>query len=83
MRILYLLMVPVAIVVAGLASCEDRFRYACQDPDNWDTKQCQKPYCDVTQTCPEHVFADQRKIQEQLEPKPPTVGKEPKNECPK
>ena len=34
----------------------DRFRYPCHDPENWDSKQCQKPYCEVTGTCPEHIF---------------------------
>ena len=52
-----------------LSGCEDRFRYTCQDPKNWDSQECKKPYCEVSQTCPEHVFADQRKIQEQLEKK--------------
>lgn len=52
-----------------LSGCEDKFRYTCQNPNNWDTPECKKPYCEVSQTCPEHVFADQRKIQEQLEKK--------------
>mgnify|MGYP003350180185 CR=1 FL=1 len=40
-----------------LAYCSgDRFRYPCQDPANWDKAMCQKPQCDVTRTCPEHVF---------------------------
>ena len=52
-----------------LSGCEDRFRYTCHDPNNWDKPECKKPYCEVSQTCPEHVFADQRKIQEQLEKK--------------
>jgi hypothetical protein len=38
----------------------DRFRYPCQNPDNWDKQICQKPTCDVTRTCPEHVFKGQR-----------------------
>lgn len=38
----------------------DRYRYPCQNPENWETKQCQKPLCDVTRTCPEHVFKGQR-----------------------
>lgn len=38
----------------------DRYRYPCQNPANWETPQCQKPLCDVTRTCPEHVFKGQR-----------------------
>jgi hypothetical protein len=39
---------------------EEKFRYPCQDPANWDKEVCQKPACDVTRTCPEHVFKGQR-----------------------
>lgn len=47
----------------GLAMCSndgDQFRYPCQNPANWDKPACQKPLCDVTRTCPEHVFKGQR-----------------------
>jgi hypothetical protein len=50
---LAVLTLPVLI----LAGCEDRYRYACQDPKNWDTAACQKPYCEIHRTCPEHVFS--------------------------
>ena len=54
--LLILLALPVALAVFG----GDRFRYPCQDPANWDKEVCQKPRCDVTRTCPEHVFRGQR-----------------------
>jgi len=38
----------------------DRFRYPCQDPANWDKDICKMPACDVTRTCPEHIFKGQR-----------------------
>ena len=38
----------------------DRFRYPCQDPANWDKDFCKPPICDVTRTCPEHIFKGQR-----------------------
>lgn len=47
-----IIILPVALAVFG----GDRFRYPCQDPQNWDKAMCQKPLCDVTRTCPEHVF---------------------------
>lgn len=51
-----LILLPIALAFfAG-----DRFRYPCQNPDNWDKDICQKPKCDVTRTCPEHVFKGQR-----------------------
>lgn len=54
--LLLLLALPI-----GLAMCSgDRFRYPCQDPSNWDKPICQKPQCDVTRTCPDHIFKGQR-----------------------
>jgi len=48
------------VVLLGLtlSGCgyDGHFRYPCQDPANWDKEMCQKPTCDVTRTCPEHVF---------------------------
>jgi len=40
-----------------LAGCEDRYRYYCQNPDNFHAPQCQKPKCQFTQTCPEYLVA--------------------------
>jgi hypothetical protein len=37
----------------------DKFRYPCQDPDNWDKDICKLPHCDVTRTCPSHIFKGQ------------------------
>jgi hypothetical protein len=51
-----LIILPVALAFFG----GDRFRYPCQDPNNWDKEICNKPICDVTRTCPEHVFKGQR-----------------------
>lgn len=51
-----LIVIPVGLAAFG----GDRFRYPCQDPNNWDKAICQKPACDVTRTCPEHVFKGQR-----------------------
>lgn len=49
---LVILCLPIVIA----AGCQERFRYPCQDPNNWDKQMCEKPLCDVTRTCPEHVF---------------------------
>jgi hypothetical protein len=47
-----LIAAPVALAVFG----GDRFRYPCQDPNNWDKDFCKPPTCEVTRTCPEHIF---------------------------
>jgi hypothetical protein len=51
-----LIILPVTLAFFG----GDRFRYPCQNPENWDTPQCKRPICDVTRTCPDHVFRGQR-----------------------
>ncbi len=52
----FLILIPLSLAIFG----GDRFRYPCQDPQNWDKPICQKPACDVTRTCIEHVFKGQR-----------------------
>lgn len=42
------------ILVTG---CEDRYRYFCQDPKNWNEKKCQRPECLFTQDCPDYLVA--------------------------
>jgi hypothetical protein len=44
-------------LVFFLVSCEDRTRYICQDFDHFNDKECQKPRCLFTQTCPEYLTA--------------------------
>lgn len=38
-----------------LSACQDRFRYPCQDPANWEIPDCKPPICTATQTCPDDV----------------------------
>jgi len=38
-----------------LFACEERYRYPCQDPENWEQKQCKKPICSANGTCPEDL----------------------------
>ena len=67
--ILFILLLPLTLAYFS----GDRFRYPCQDPNNWDKQICKLPYCDVTRTCPEHIFKGQR------DPRlgPPETRKEP------
>jgi hypothetical protein len=53
--ILFILLLPLTLAYFS----GDRFRYPCQDPANWDKDICKLPYCDVTRTCPEHIFKGQ------------------------
>jgi hypothetical protein len=47
--------VVVLLVLMSLAGCSENYRYPCQDPDNWEKKECQKPYCSANGTCPEDL----------------------------
>jgi hypothetical protein len=38
-----------------MVACQERYRYPCQDPSNWENKLCQKPYCSANGTCPEDL----------------------------
>lgn len=49
MRYLAVLLFPL------LAACSENYRYPCQDPDNWDKKECKKPWCSANGTCPEDL----------------------------
>ena len=49
-KYILLLLLPFTIF-----ACDERYRYPCQDPENWDTKPCQKPYCTANGTCPEDL----------------------------
>jgi len=56
LSLLILIVLPVGLAFFG----GDRFRYPCQDPTNWEKDFCKMPLCDVTRTCPEHIFKGQR-----------------------
>ena len=51
-----LLLLPLTLAIFS----GDRYRYPCQDPENWDKDFCKMPVCDVNRTCPEHIFKGQR-----------------------
>ena len=43
-----------SLLTLSLTSCgyEGQFRYACQDPKNWETAECKPPICSATLSCP-------------------------------
>ena len=62
----------VFVLLLLLAGCEDRYRYACQNPDNFNSAECQKPRCLFTQTCPEYLVAPV--LEKKIEPPAPTAS---------
>lgn len=55
------------LAVLAIAGCKDRYRYPCQNPDNFAHPDCQKPKCLFTQMCPEYLVAPilEKKIEPQ------------------
>jgi hypothetical protein len=47
----------IALLLLLVAGCEEKYRYYCQNPDNFHAESCQKPRCQFTQTCPEYLVA--------------------------
>ena len=43
------------LLLSLLVACEERYRYPCQDPNNWGEQICKKPYCSANGTCPEDL----------------------------
>jgi len=53
------LMIIISLILFG---CDSRYRYPCQNPDNWEKDYCKKPYCEVSRDCPEHIFKGQEGV---------------------
>jgi len=50
-----------ALTITMLAGCSDYYRYPCQNPDNWEKDICKKPWCEISKSCPEHIFKEEAK----------------------
>lgn len=53
-KFFYFLMIAwIAILIFLLTSCgyDGSYRYSCQDPENWGTKECEPPICEVDGNC--------------------------------
>ena len=48
------------IVCLMLAGCEDRYRYKCQDPKNWELADSKPPICTATGTCPDQLVKPEK-----------------------
>jgi hypothetical protein len=47
-----------ALSAVYMTGCEQKYRYPCQNPDNWKSAECQKPVCEVNRDCPDIIFKD-------------------------
>jgi hypothetical protein len=55
------LTVCVGIFCGLLTGCDDRYRYKCQDPLNWQNAECKPPICTASGTCPELLVKPEEK----------------------
>jgi hypothetical protein len=48
----------VLVSLLALASCgyDGKYRYPCQDPENWESTECQPPVCKVDGACTETLL---------------------------
>lgn len=48
----------VLVSLLALASCgyDGKYRYPCQDPENWESPECQPPVCKVDGACTETLL---------------------------
>jgi hypothetical protein len=42
------------ILILSLIGCSERYRYHCQNPENWEDTACQKPQCEADGDCAEY-----------------------------
>jgi len=64
---------PIVLMLLVLLGCEDRYRYFCQDPKNFQAKRCQRPDCLFTQDCPDYLVAPVLEKQIAQQPQSPTA----------
>jgi hypothetical protein len=65
-----LIFVPIIFAMFG----GDRYRYPCQDPENWSLGECQKPQCLSDGTCPDQLVG-KPKAMASVSPVTPTLPK--------
>ena len=50
-----LLLIPILLFL--MVACEDRYRYPCQDPSNFNTTACKPPVCKADGTCTKYLIS--------------------------
>lgn len=51
-------LLALVVVIISLTGCQDRYRYACQDPRNFGTSACNPPACEANGTCTKYLVGD-------------------------
>ena len=45
----------IVLVIFMIVFSSDRYRYPCQDPENWNSPQCNPPLCEASSTCTKYL----------------------------
>jgi hypothetical protein len=54
MRLMKLL--PIMLIAVSACGYDGKYRYPCQDPENWGKSECEPPECRVDGTCTETLL---------------------------
>lgn len=46
------------VLLSGCGVLQDRYRYECQDPINWEKAECNPPLCESSGTCTKDLVKD-------------------------
>ena len=49
-----------SVLLVLITGCDDRYRYPCQDPKNWQNEECKPPICTATATCPDQLIKPEK-----------------------
>ena len=69
------------MAVIALVGCSDRYRYPCQDPENWGKAECNAPICQADQSCTSMIFPSSQGVVEESTGKTTTQSKKSKKEA--
>lgn len=61
---------PLFLLIVGVIyvfTASDTYRYACQDPVNWQNEECNPPLCQASGACTKDLISNGEDIVTQLE----------------
>jgi len=44
-------LLPIMLIAVSACGYDGSYRYSCQDPANWGTKECEPPICEADGNC--------------------------------
>ena len=49
-------LLPIMLIAISACGYDGKYRYPCQDPDNWGKSECEPPVCKVDGACTETLL---------------------------